>query len=328
MRYKELMNFSIYEYDLKKFDNDWNNLRKLLKKLELDGIELLVNFEEVPDGIPADLVMSVHLPSFMGWYRLWEDENFRIPDYIPKESVKYFYGGYSREEIVSNFCECLKYASVLKPEYGVFHAAYTEIGTAFQNIQPYSDNEILKGTAEFLNEIASRFPKGEPPFDIYIENLWYPGLTFLDPDAAVEFVDKLEFKSWKLLLDTGHLMNATGSCNEEEEAINTVLGLLGRLDEEIIDRINGVHLQLSTSGDFQNEMEEPENYHTMALDEKYSCIYDLLRNVDQHRPFSSEKCSEIVDFISPEFVTHELPGMTSEEIENRLSQQISSLRGV
>ena len=48
MKYKELMNFSIYDYDLKKFDNDWNNLRELLKKLELDGIELLVNFEEVP----------------------------------------------------------------------------------------------------------------------------------------------------------------------------------------------------------------------------------------------------------------------------------------
>ncbi|MBN1431365.1 MAG: TIM barrel protein [Methanomicrobiaceae archaeon] len=326
MKYKELMNFSIYEYDLKKFDNDWNNLRNLLKNHELDGIELLVNFEEVPDKIPADIINSVHLPSFMGWYRLWEDENFRVPEEIPDESVKYFYGGHSREEIVSNFCDCLVYASVLEPAYGVFHAAYTEIGTAFQNIQPYSDNEILEGTAEFLNEVASRFPGGEPPFEIYIENLWYPGLTFLDPDAALEFIDKLEFKKWKLLLDTGHLMNATCSCNEEENAIDKVLELLEKVDKKIIERIGSIHLHLSTSGDYQNEMKEPENYRTMTLDEKYSCIYELLKNVDQHRPFSSERCREIVDFISPEFVTHELPGMTAEEIEDNIRWQTKALR--
>lgn len=326
MNYKELVNFSIYEYDLQKFDNDWNNLRNLLKKHELDGIELLVNFEEVPAGIPADLVISVHLPSFMGWYRLWEDENFKIPEEIPDESVKYFYGGYSREEIISNFCDCLSYASILEPAYGVYHAAYTEISSAFEKAQPYSDREILKANAEFLNEVASRFPGGEPPFDIYIENLWYPGLTFLNPDAAAGFIDKLEFKRWKLLLDTGHLMNATGSCNDEEGAIDKVLELLERLDEEIIERINGIHLQLSTSGNYQNETEEPENYHKMALDEKYACIYELLKNVDQHRPFSSDRCREIVDFISPCFITHELPGMTAGEIDDNIGRQIKALR--
>jgi hypothetical protein len=325
MKYKELINLSIYEYDLKKFDDNWDNVRSFVQRHQLDGIELLVNFEEVPSGIPADLVSSVHLPSFMGWYRLWEDENFRVPGEIPDESLKYFYGGKSRDEVVSNFCETISYASVLQPEYGVFHAAYTEIGTAFQKVQPFSDHEILDGTAEFLNEAASRFPGGEPPFDIYIENLWYPGLTFLDPDAVMEFMDKLEFKSWKLLLDTGHLMNATCSCNDEEGAIDEVLELLGRLDENILKKIAGTHFHLSTSGNYQNEMTEPENYHEMSLEEKYSCIYELLKNVDQHRPFSSERCREIIDFVSPDFVTHELPGMTAEEIESRISLQRRAL---
>ena len=325
MKYKELMSFSIYEYDLNKFDNCWDNVLSLMQRHQLDGIELLVNFEEVPETIPADIVTSVHLPSFMGWYRLWEDENFRVPEEIPDESLKYFYGGKSRDEVVSNFCESISYASVLKPEYGVFHAAYTEIGTAFQKVQPFSDREILEGTAEFLNEAAHRFPGGEPPFEIYIENLWYPGLTFLDPDAAVEFIDKLEFKNWKLLLDTGHLMNATCSCNDEEDAIDKVLELLERLDEDIIKKISGVHFHLSTSGDYQNEMQEPENYQDMSLEEKYSCIYELLRNVDQHRPFSSERCREIVDLVSPDFVTHELPGMSAEEIESGISRQRKAL---
>ena len=73
-------------------------------------------------------------------------------------------------------------------------------------------------------------------------------------------------------------------------------------------------------------MEEPENYPRMTLEEKYSCIYELLKNVDQHRPFSSERCREIVDFVSPDFVTHELPGMSAEEIENRISRQRRALQ--
>lgn len=327
MRYRELVNFSIYEYDLKKFDDDWDNVRLFLKNLQLDGLELLVNFEEVPDKIPGDLVTSVHLPSFMGWYRIWEDGKFEIPKDIPAESVKYFYGGYDREEIVSNFCKSMSNAAVLDPVYGVYHAAYTEIGNAFQEVQPYTNREILQANAEFLNEVASRFPGGEPPFDIYIENLWYPGLTFMEPEETYEFIDSLGFGNWRLLLDTGHLMNATGLCNDENGAIDIVLGYLEQLDRSVIDRISGIHLHLSTSGDYIKDLTEPENYGEMKLEEKYTCVYELLKNVDQHRPFSSERCREIVDFISPEYVTHELQGATSEEIEAGLKMQTAALRG-
>lgn len=326
MKFKELVSFSIYEYDLKKFGGDWNNVRRFLAEEGLDGLELLVNFEPVPPEIPSDIVTAVHLPSFMGWYRVWTDDCFRIPPEIPEESVKYFYGGRSREEIVSNFRDCLVHASVLEPAYGVYHATYNEVTNAFAIEQPYSDREILTATADFLNETAAGFPGEEPPFKIYIENLWYPGLTFLDNETALEFINMLEFENWRLLLDTGHLMNITRSCNDEEGAIDTVMECLERLDERILEKIDGVHLHLSTSGDYQLNAREPEGYKDLPLDDKFSLLYDYLRNTDQHRPFSSWRCREIIEFISPSYVTHELPGETSGEIKSRLRMQTGALR--
>ena len=323
---KELMNFSIYDFDLNKFEGSFENVKNLVKILALDGLELLVNFDPVPEKIPKEIVKAVHLPSFMGWMRIWKDEAFKIPKQIEDNSIKYFYGGRNRDEIVSNFCECLSCAKELNPAYGVFHATFTEVESAFSKEQLYSDREILYATAELLNETASSFPGGEPPFDIYIENLWYPGLKFLDSDLTLEFMDNLEFKRWKFLLDTGHLMNATQECNDEEKSIDTIIECLEKLDSEIIKNINGMHLQLSTSGDYQKNTNEPEKYSDISFNEKYCLIIDHLRSVDEHRPFSSEKCREIIDYIRPEFLTHELQTKTGQELENSLRQQIKASR--
>lgn len=326
MTFKELMNFSIYEYDIQKFDNKWENVKNLLKRQNLDGLELLTNFEPVPAEIPGDLVSAVHLPSFMGWYRVWVDEKFTIPPDITDESVKYFYGGYDREEILNNFCDSLSYAAKLKPAYGVYHAAYTEVDYVFSKKQFYSDHDVLRANAELLNGVASAFPGGEPPFEIYIENLWYPGLKFLNSDTILDFMNMLDFSRWKLLLDTGHLMNAKGSCYNEEDAIDIVIECLNKLDDQVIEKIDGIHLHLSTSGEYQNNLKEPENYSEIKFDDKFPIIMNHIQNLDQHRPFSSEKCRDIVDLISPHYLTHELPAATAEEIERRICQQIGSLR--
>ncbi|MBN2734063.1 MAG: hypothetical protein JXQ82_04295 [Methanomicrobiaceae archaeon] len=326
MNPKELMNFSIYDFDLFKFGGSWDNVRNLIDFLDLDGLELLVNFDPVPDTIPRDIVKAVHLPSFMGWVRVWDDEKFMVPEEIADESVKYFYGGRSRDQIVSNFCECLTNASSLNPAYGVFHATYTEVDSAFSTEQLYSDREILSATAGFLNEAASYFPEGEPPFPIYIENLWYPGLTFLNSDNILEFMDLLEFKRWKFLLDTGHLMNATKDCNDEEKSIDKVIECLEKLDSDIIKNTDGIHLQLSTSGDYQKTATEPGCYSEISFDEKFIHIMGHLKKVDEHRSFSSEKCRDIVEFVSPSFITHELQAKTAAEIESMFSLQISVYR--
>lgn len=324
---KEFLNFSVYECDIQKFGSSWENLEYMLKRQNLDGLELLVNFEPPSREIPAEIVGAVHLPYFMGWYRIWTDERYRIPADIPEEFVKFFYGGWNRDEIVSNFCRSLSSAAGFSPAYGVFHAAHVEINDFFSTQRKFSDLEVLRANAEMLNEAVSAFPGGEPPFEIYIENLWHPGLTYMDQDAVMDFMEMLEFNRWKLLLDTGHLMNAAGSCNEENGAIDRVMECLYALDDEIIRRIDGIHLHLSTSGDYAGNIREPENFRELKFDEKYLIILEHLKKIDQHRPFTSQRCRDIVDFINPAYLTHELPAPTAEEIERMVSMQTRALRG-
>ena len=327
MQYKEFINFSIYEYDLNKFGGDWENIRKFIKDNQIDGVEMLVNFDEVPAGIPADIVGAVHLPSFTGWYRLKTDEKFRIPDYYPKDTEKYYYGGKKYSEVIENFSNCLKRASVLNPAYGVYHGGYIEPEQMFYREKFCSDSDVLKATAEFLNTVASGFPGGEPPFAIFIENLWCPGLTFLEPEAVAEFCDSLEFKKWGLMLDTGHLMNASKSCYTEEEGIDCVLSVLDRQDKKVIDNIKGLHFHFSASAEYHNSMTEPDNFREMENNEKFMCIMEHFGKIDHHRPFTSERCREIIDYIKPDYLTHEFIKETSDETDSALKQQKKAIAG-
>ncbi|UUX93301.1 hypothetical protein [Methanoplanus endosymbiosus] len=327
MQYKEFINFSVYEYDLKKFGGEWESIRKFLAENELDGVEMLVNFDEVPESIPPDVVGAVHLPSFTGWYRLKTDNSFKVPDYFSDGGEKYFYGGRSYSEVIENFMDCLTNVSSLNPAYGVYHGGYIETEQSFCREKFCSDSDVLTETAEFLNETASRFPGGEPPFDIFIENLWSPGLTFLDSGAVAEFCDSLKFKKWGLMLDTGHLMNASKCCYTEEEGIDCVLSVLDEQERKVINNIRGLHFHYSASAEYHNNMAEPENFNDMNQNDKFICIMEHFGKIDHHRPFSSERCSEIIDYVKPDYLTHEFIMQTYEEIDSALKQQKNAICG-
>ncbi|WOF15486.1 hypothetical protein F1737_01705 [Methanoplanus sp. FWC-SCC4] len=325
MNYKEFLNFSIYSFDIEKFNGDWNCLSEFLRENDIDGVELLVNFDPLPDNIPENIVGGVHLPSFMGWYRVWTDNKFKVPGFIDQDSLRYFYGGKTRSEIIKNFTDCIKFAEVTNPAYGVYHAGYMEAENTFSGNHGCTDRDVLRANAEMLNETAAGFPLGEPPYDIFIENLWWPGLTFLDESLTAEFMDMLEFKKWKFMLDTGHLMNATGKCRDEKNAIQCVMSVLEKQDKEVIDKIAGLHFHQSTSAEYQKNLKEPENFQKLDINEKFSAIMGHLKFFDEHRPFTSEKCREIVEFTEPDFITHEFTNKSVEEIEKCLSLQKSSL---
>jgi hypothetical protein len=50
-------------------------------------------------------------------------------------------------------------------------------------------------------------------------------------------------------------------------------------------------------------------------------IYPHISKVDQHRPFSSGGCTLLVEAISPDFVTHEMSGPTTDYVVRDFVQQ-------
>lgn len=319
---QESFNFSSCSTDLNKFDSQWDKLENFLTSYGLSGVELFVD-QNTPADIPNNLVTGVHLPYWMGQHRCWLDPtvfNQKMDDF----ERQVLYGGHCKSDIIGNFNKSLKNATKLEAAYGVFHVAYSEPNYIFENNFQCTNIDVFKTTANFLNESMKTFDNGEPPVRIFFENLWWPGLTLLDNDAVYKFIDMLEFDNWAFLLDTGHLIAAIGNCITEDTAIDAVLDKLSTLDQEIIDKIEGMHFHCGTSGGYK--CVDPQKYKK----DNSSMFFDAMEYVnviDPHLPFTSRKCREIVNFISPQFLTHEFISLDIEDLTWKIQTQLNALYG-
>lgn len=71
------MNFSLHESDLSRFENDWNKVKSFVRSHGLDGVELFIDHNLLPD-FPSGIVKGVHLPYWMGRHRAWMDEKLSM----------------------------------------------------------------------------------------------------------------------------------------------------------------------------------------------------------------------------------------------------------
>lgn len=318
---KETINFSLCKTDLAKFDGKWDILKNFLKNHNLSGVELFVDQSPLPQ-LPNELIIGVHLPYWMGHHRAWADNSVFSCEMEEFEKL-FMYGGNCREEVISNFREALSNAASLGAAYGVFHVAYSEPGYIFGHEFECTDLDVFKTTADFLNQSVSDFPHGEPPVRLFFENLWWPGLTFLDPVGVLEFTEMLEFDNWAFVLDTGHLIAAVGNCFHEDQGVDAVLNVLSRHCDEFIDRIEGIHLHCGMSGGYvKNKFKgcyDPDN-GSMLL-EAMKCV----NIIDPHLPFTSDRCREIIDFVSPDFLTHEFISLDLAELDYKIKTQRQAL---
>jgi hypothetical protein len=264
----------------------------------------------------------------MGRHRAWVDPSVFTQDMEEFERI-YVFGGGSRDEVIGTFRKALDNAHTLEAEYAVFHVSYAELEQVYTRCFDCTDYDVLETTADFLNEAVSVYPGGEPPVRLFFENLWWPGLTFLDPMNVEYFASLLDFENWAFVLDTGHLMNATMKCEDENCSINVVLDVLSRHSEDFIKRIEGMHFHCSLSGEFMRrsmDLQTPEGFDDLSFNERLMSVMGILNQMDQHMPFSSESCSYIVDIVSPKYLTHEFVATDLRSLDEKLCMQTRALR--
>lgn len=325
---KELMNLSTYAVEMDMFDSDWDKVENFLTRHQLDGLELYVDQSTLPGDIPSRLIQGAHLPYWMGRHRAWLDDS-TFSSKIDDSEKMYLFGGFSRDEVIGSFSRAMENAHSLGAAYGVFHVAYVELEHVFTRSFNCTDRDVMDTTADFLNESVSSFPNGEPPVRLFFENLWWPGLTFLDPEAIDHFTERLDFDNWAFVLDVGHLMVATMQCNKEEDAVDTVLEVLSRHSDELIDRIEGMHFHCSLSGDYMRacvDMDIPEGFEQMPFYDRLGKVMQIVEKMDRHMPFTHERCSDIVDYVRPDYLTHEFILQDLRSTDNKLSTQRCALK--
>jgi len=305
--------FAISAYD---FDTDeYGGVRKAMQRITkagADGIELLTGYFEADKEFKG-IAGGVHLPYATDWYSAWVGDTSYI-DIVSPENIRYRSYGRNREEMTDALKDAIVYASSLSPAYGVFHASNTRMDEVMGFAHRDSDEDVVRAAAGLLNATAKRFPGGEPPFRIVLENLWWPGLTMTD-DSGFRMLEKeLEFDNWGLCLDTGHLMNRLGNCRDEERSIKDILKIIRKYPRDMKDRIEVMHLHMSLSADRREEcMRNPVRFEMTNDDDMISKAYEHVCKVDQHRPFTNALCTDIVRIVGPKYLTHEIAGPTPEE---------------
>lgn len=327
---KQLMNFSVYSSDTERFGHNWQAVAAYARQYKLDGLELLTGFDPPPE-LPAGLVQGVHLPFWVTWLDVWRGRPGAVERYfpgIPPEYLPYYCGGATPAEIVAASRQAWQHAAQLRPNYAVFHVSHVEPEHSFTRCFPYSDADVISATADLLNAVAATFPGGEPPVRLFLENLWWPGLTFASSAAAEQLAGRLKFNNWAFVLDTGHLMNTNSALDDEDAAIDFVLETLARLSPAVGERIEGLHFNLSTSGAYQRAQIEqglPAGFHSWDWDRQTEQSRLNAYQIDQHRPFTSPRCREIVAALRPQFLTHEFLSASQAEFDRKLGTQQAAL---
>jgi hypothetical protein len=255
------------------FNGEWGRLEDFLKTYDLNGVELFINQDPIPADVPDRLIIGTHLPYWAALHRVWEDDSVFDKGVNDLEKA-FLYGGNSKAELLDNFRKSLANASSLGANYAVFHVAYSEPSYIFSHDAECSNLDVFRTTADFLNSAVSVLDNGEPPVRIFFENLWWPGLTLIDPAEVSMFTDMLNFDNWAFVLDTGHLIAAIGNCTDEGQAVDAVLNQLSSHDDDLVDRIEGMHLHCGLSGGYSRNAFE--DYHDPDNDDPSSVLFEAM----------------------------------------------------
>jgi len=295
---RHLFSYSVYQ----KLDDISPDLDGLLQEVSCDGLEVLTSHEPV-DLSYKPYTVSVHLPYSTDWLAAWEGRAYEMSDYY----AKYYMYGKDKEDIIQNIRNMIGFAAPLEPAHGVMHACNVSIPDIHKRTYSGDCKTILKKFCEMMNEVVSGFPGGEPPFKIAFENLWWPGLRLHD-DSDYRLLEKhIEFNNWGICLDTGHLMNTLPGINTQQDGIDALLKIFDGYSRDLLDSISAMHFHYSASGKYRATFEERE-YEGGPVTDFISGAYHHITTLDQHLPFSDPRCKELVDYIQPDLVIHELPG--------------------
>ncbi len=324
---QQVFNFSVYTTHIGLFAGDWNAVADLTTRLGFDGIELLIGDEPAPD-LPAGLVRGVHLPYWIRWLEIWRDGGDAA---VPADERQFLAdGARNADDMIVLQHAIWARAAALRPRYAVFHVSHVTMEESFTRDYAFSAEEVIDATIALLNATAATFPGGEPPVRLWLENLWWPGLTFTDPELADRLVAELRFTNWAFVLDTAHLINTEPDIQTEDAAVDFVLERLAQLTPRTRARIEGMHLNLSLSGAYQRARRAaglPAGFAELSFGEQFTVARDHVAQIDEHRPFTTPRCREIVDALRPTVVTHEILMRSRVELERNLTIQHRALNG-
>lgn len=317
-----LISFPIYSDNLAQYRN-MEDLRQELRELRCDGIEGLWGSEDFPESFPTELIKGYHLMFYPDWLDFWRGDRQALQrKFGSMEAVRQFYGGDSRSDMLAQYRDDFARAEQLGAKYVVFHVSDVSIEEGYTYSWLHSSREVIETSVELLNTLLS---EKDWPFEVLVENLWWPGFTFTQPDETARLLEGIRFPRKGIMLDIGHLMNTNRALRTQSEGAAYIHCLLDA-HKDLARQIRGLHLHYSLSGEYAETntgalpADLPQDYTQRFL---YS--YGHILQIDQHRPWTDPCVCELVERIAPEYLVHELPSFSRVDRRNAVDTQMNTL---
>lgn len=298
-------------------------IMNLLGKHNIDGVELLNPLMWDENIIPSDIVRGVHLKYYPTWLDFWNNnESELLRQFGSTEEIKDYFGGSTRKSIIDNYKREIQQADKIGAEYVVFHVAHVQVEHSYTYEFTYTDEEIIDATAELINEV---FKGLNTNIKLLFENLWVPGLTFLNKEMLLRLLEKVQYSNSGFMLDTAHLMNTNLDLTNEKEGIQYILDTVNNLGE-LRKFIKGIHLNCSLSGKYVKEQIQRTHKCKLSLHYMKKNVLFHIMKIDMHKPFSDVDAKKLIDLIEPEYVIYEFITRSFEELDEYILIQNKALK--
>ena len=317
---KRLMNMTTSYHDLPRYADN-ADLKQGYGQFGLDGLELMVYGEDERGIVAADDVVGSHLRYFHHWVPVWRrDEPAMLAEYGDLAAVESAIGGRDAQALVQAFRENMGLLLPYAPEYAVMHVSDVTLRGCITREHPLSDAQVIAAQIELANAV---FDDSDWHAAVLFENLWWPGMTMINPDLVYELLAGVSYPNCGVMLDIGHLLHTNLELRSREEGIDYIYQVLSRYDN--LDFIKGVHLHQTLSGAYsQNVMARPFEVRGSYMERALAVQQHVLR-VDSHQPFISPRVLELIEYIDPQYLVLELITSNREQHEHLLARQMQVL---
>jgi len=318
---KKLLSFIASDSFLDKIGDGWNELDKIIKDHQLDGIETMTGGFYNPENIITVKPIGHHLLYFPSWLHMWlEDEEELIKEFESLEKAIEVYGGWGRQRLIefykNEFLDSIKMGS----EYMVFHVAHVGLEEIFGDNFKYGNKEVLAYTVELLNEVFKDIKNG--PI-LLLENLWWPGMDLLDEVETINFIDQISYLNKGIMLDISHL-TLTDKNIKNFVTIEKYIEKIILKSSTIKNYIRGIHLN-STFPFLYRKNKLKENQQKLAVTknrmERYKIIIDHITNLDSHQIYNDNSINKILEKLDIEYLVYEFKWKDKKQLLENLKKQ-------
>ncbi len=316
------LNFPLSKYCVEAVGG-WDVLAKKLRALGMDGVEAIVDPDDYAPA-PKELVSGFHMVFYPDWVDYWrQDEKALLQKFGSWDKVKQIYRGTTPEELLEQFRADLAIGRSYGTPYVVFHVTDVSLEEGYTYRWLHSDKEVMDAAIEFINLLL----KGvEPTFDFLVENQWWPGFTFTEPEKTEYLLSRIDYPRKGVMLDTGHLMSTNTALRSQKEGVAYILRMLAN-HGELSKAVRGLHFHQSLSGSYVRKTvgevpaDFPEEYFAA-----FAYSYSHIGRIDRHRPWTEPSCVSILDAVQPSYLTHELSSGPRRSQLGALKRQLGAIR--